>query len=167
VVSTTEKTSTCYAHPAVAAVGPCERCGRSLCDTCAFSYTGRGEGSRDDSFVRSVLRFCPDCMLAGAGQAKRGSLAYAMGSVGCLFGLVVVFVGGFALQGMGTVDLVHDKFAAGLYGASLYIFSLVGVSLGLIGRERSRLSGSPLALIGVIGNGLALALLLLMSFMAK
>jgi len=76
-------------------------------------------------------------------------------------------VGGAALQRMGTIDLARDRFAAGLFGGSLYGSSLVGISLALIGRERSRHTGSPLAVIGIVGNGLALALMLIMSFFGK
>jgi len=167
VEPTAQNISRCYAHPAVAAVGACERCSRPLCNTCAFSYSARAEGSRDDSLVKRVLRFCPDCMLAGAGQAKRGSLAYAVGSVGCLLASVVLFVGGFAMQRLGTIDLTHDKVAGGLFGGLLYASSLGGISLALIGRERSRHTGSPLALIGIVGNGLALALMVIMSFFGR
>ena len=45
----------CYAHLDVASTVECARCGRHLCDVCAFE-TAAG-------------KFCVDCMTGGAGQS--------------------------------------------------------------------------------------------------
>ena len=132
----------CYGHPDVVTGFTCEgSCGRGICDTC--------------SFVTAAGRFCPECMLAGTGgQKRRSPVGYAIGSIACA-ALGVCTLAGIFLGAAG-------KEAAGLLGVVAMLSPLVGLALGLVGRDYARRTGSPLSLIGIIGSSLTLGLYLIL-----
>jgi hypothetical protein len=137
----------CYSHREVQTTLRCEACGRGVCRVCAFETVS---GS-----------FCPDCMSSGPrGRNPGASAKYAGGSValaalGCLL-LIAMLAGATALsgtQGEGLAMVLSLPTIGCMVG---------GLALGLIGRDHARRTGSPLALIGAIANGVLLAAYLLL-----
>ncbi|HTS79036.1 MAG TPA: hypothetical protein VMH40_00430 [Myxococcaceae bacterium] len=151
-------TSACYAHPVSPAVGDCGRCGRPICTTCAFELAVPGSGTLLPTIPGF---FCADCMLAGpAPEQRRGALLFGLLSVTCF---VIAFVAmGFMMFAApaGLIERSSSEFLLGAIAIATFGLTLTGVTTGLIGRERGKHSGGTLALIGLIANGLFLALLI-------
>jgi hypothetical protein len=139
----------CHAHSSVEAPLGCDHCSRPTCQTCVF-LTEKG-------------RFCPDCMSVGpAAGPKRSSLALALGSMAAAGAAVLALIGLLLLSGKGR----SDQGTVTLLETATSAFSLTGLTLGLMGRDAARRTGSPLPLMGIIGNGLTFALYLTLSFIA-
>jgi len=135
----------CYAHLDVDATSDCERCDRKLCDVCAFE-TAAG-------------KLCADCMTEGAGPSgAHRTLRYSVISIACA-SLGVVALGILFLGLQGLVGL-----SAGFLGVTAFLSFGVGFVCALSARDHARRTGSPLALIGLIGNGALLALYLVLCF---
>jgi len=135
----------CYGHPDVPTGWLCSTCARPICETCTFD-TAAG-------------RICPDCITAGpSAQQRRSSAGYAFGSLASAAGGVSVFIAFMLMAAQGD----NDQRLLNLVGYVALGLMLTGLALGLVGREHSRRTGSPLALIGAIANGLLLALYLIL-----
>lgn len=133
----------CHAHADVETIHQCQGCGRPTCDTCAFP-AGLG-------------RYCFDCMSAGpTPEQRRSSFWYSVGSIAGAAGGALCFLAIFAAGAKGSVSPA--------VGAVLALaLLLAGGALGLMGRDYSRRTGSPLPTIGVIGNCVLLGLFLILA----
>lgn len=138
--------SACLQHAANPVTGYCVRCGRPMCDLCTF-------------WIGSAL-FCPECLSSGPSADERTSVT-VKGVLSILLALLAVLgLAGFLV--LGASGEIHPGAAMGM-GILILATSLGGVSLALVGREGARRTGSMLPLIGVILNGIALAVYALMT----
>jgi len=134
-----------YAHLDVDGINECQRCDRRLCDVCAFE-TAAG-------------KLCVDCMTEGAGPSSaQRTLRYSVVSIVCAT-LGVVALG---ILFLGLKDLVG--LSAGFLGVMAFVSFAIGFICALSGRDHARRTGSPLALIGLIGNGALLAFYIVLCF---
>jgi hypothetical protein len=131
----------CHGHQDLPTNTFCGGCGRPTCDTCAFRS--------------GASRYCFDCMSAGAtGGGGKSALLYSAVSIG--FGMLAAICTSVALFHGASPEY------AGALGAGMMIFPLAGLATGFIGRDYSRRTGSPLALIGVIANSALFAVFFVM-----
>ncbi|MBI5546639.1 MAG: B-box zinc finger protein [Deltaproteobacteria bacterium] len=132
----------CYAHLQSPSKGYCFQCNRPVCETCAFTIP--------------MGWMCPDCMTSGASpQERRSNLGYAVGSLLLAVLGIALLVAAMASSFLFTPE--EAETFAKVVGILALGSVLGGITLGLIGREHAKRTGSPLALIGVIANGALLA----------
>jgi hypothetical protein len=131
----------CAQHPDAPVAGTCTRCGSPACALCLF-------------WVGSAA-YCPECIGAGPSDEERSSVV----SRGVL-SIVLAVLGALALVGTmaaGATGVSVDGFLAMVLGVVMLVLSLGGIALGLIAREGARRTGSFLPMIGVITNGVLVA----------
>lgn len=143
-----ESNEVCVGHPDVVAVGRCDRCGRAICRLCSFTV--------------GLRELCPNCIASGADpDLQKRAASRALWSV---LLAVVTALGFVALMAIGAagVDEKSSDALAGVLGMVILGCGLAGLTLGLIGREHGRRTGSPLAIIGTIANAVMLAVFAVM-----
>jgi hypothetical protein len=133
---------TCRNHPATSVASFCTACVGPFCPVCLFS-TPQGP-------------LCPECAMRPAGQAGRSPLLRG------LLSLAGAVVGTFSLFMMMFWEVLngaamHEGLSSLLSIAAL-VCTVGGLGVGLIARDEARGRRSPLALVGVISNGVLLAL---------
>jgi hypothetical protein len=140
----------CRDHPEVASTGPCQRCGRHLCEVCAFQL--------------GVARLCPDCATAGPSVQERsrvfsgGILSVGLAVAGfAVVGLIVLAAG----AGI-DIDPVVDR--VGTTGALLA--GAGGLAAGMSSRDGARRTGSVVPMVGLVASGLLVAVVLTLSVLA-
>jgi hypothetical protein len=138
---------TCRDHPSVLSTGRCNRCGRPLCDVCAFDLGGQ--------------RLCPDCVTAGPSAEVRSRIFS-----GGLLSIALAVLGFLALAGVMVSAAAGVEVAAGVSqvaGIVALVAGAGGLAAGLSSREGARRTGSLLPTIGVVANALFLALFLILA----
>ncbi len=114
-----------------------------MCDVCLFRLAGSA--------------YCPDCATAGPSAAERskvfsgGLLSVALAVVG--FAVVV------GLVAAGAAGMAVPEPASTLLSYVWTGCSIAGLGTGLVSREGARRTGSVLPLIGIVANGLSIAVL--------
>ncbi len=138
----------CRDHPSVLATTTCSRCGRAVCAVCVFTFSG--------------TPFCPDCATAGPSTEERskvfsgGLLSVGLGVLGFVIVVAFVVAGAAGTQVPTGMDMLLSLL---MFGAAIG-----GMTAGLLSREGARRTGSLLPMIGVVTNGLLLALLVVFTF---
>lgn len=143
-------TTACRDHPEVAATGACHRCGRLLCEVCAFDLAGR--------------RFCPDCVMVGPSVDER--LKVLSGGLLSLGLAVLGFVGVVAIMVAGAAGVLIEGAVDQIVTSAMVVAGAGGLAAGLSSREGARRTGSVLPIIGIVGNALLIAILLVFIFIA-
>lgn len=129
----------CPNHPMNTAVTRCVRCERPVCHVCVFTI-----GS---------ATYCPVCVMAGpSGEEHASALNKGLLSI-------VLAVVGFAITGQIFLSL----FPMSETGLKVISFpwlgaSLGGVALALVARDGARRRGSVLPTIGLVANGVLVAI---------
>lgn len=136
---------TCLNHPSIRADLYCMRCDRPICQVCAFEV--------------GLRTFCPDCMLAGdTPEQKKASFNYGIGSVLLAVLSVALLIGMFGAYA--AMESKQAEIMANGLGLLVIASLLGGLTLGLVGRDQARRTGSPLATLGMVSNGVILAVYL-------
>lgn len=131
----------CGAHPAVAAVEICSRCGTFLCGECV-------------EYFQEVTPCCAACLplMLGGPASVRSRVSPAVG-----FAALLCWLGGFLVPERGGIALWVLSMPLGFAGLALAVQELRLIRAGQSGRR-----GRPWALIGLaVGTCYALALSLL------
>ncbi|HET9450294.1 MAG TPA: hypothetical protein VFO83_05405 [Aggregicoccus sp.] len=135
--------STCRTHPATSVASFCTACGGPFCAVCLFT-TPQGP-------------LCPECAMrpptqAGSSRLLLRSLLSLLGAVvgtGTLFAM-------FLWQALSGTEMPEG--VSSLLGILALVSTVGGLSMGLLARDAARGRRSPLALVGLISNGILLAL---------
>ncbi len=136
----------CQSHPDVAAVGRCFRCRKGICETCAFKI--------------AVGWACPDCVTAAAQETGKKGKSIAIVSI--VLGIRAILTFGLMFIVAAAIqDEKGNEAAASLLLMLSLGLGIAGLSCGFVSKDRSR-SMSGVGLTGVIINGVALGLLLLL-----
>ncbi len=129
----------CSQHPMNGAVTVCVRCERPVCHVCVFTI-----GS---------ATYCPACVMAGPSGEESAS-AFNKGLLS-----IVLAVVGFAITG--EIFLRLFPLTEGATKVLSYPWlgcSIGGVALALVARDGARRRGSVLPTIGLVANGVLLAI---------
>lgn len=142
----------CAAHAANAPVASCVRCDRPVCHVCVFTFGGD--------------TWCPECLTSGD-SAEESSGLFGKGVLSVLLAVLgggltaVFFVAGDQLGDTGAIVLFYPWIASTIGGAAL----------ALIARDGARRRGSVLPTIGLVANGILIAIQLALTvygnFVAK
>ncbi len=129
----------CSQHPMNGAVTVCVRCERPVCHVCVFTI-----GS---------ATYCPVCVRAGP-SGEEAAAAFNKGLIS-----IVLAVVGFAITG----EIFLQVFPLNETAKAAISFpwlgaSLAGVALALVARDGARRRGSVLPTIGLVANGLLVAI---------
>lgn len=129
----------CPQHPMNTAVTRCVRCERPVCHVCVFTI-----GS---------ATYCPACVMAGpSGEEHASALNKGLVSI-------VLAVVGFAITGQIFLQLFPmSEAAVNVISFPWVGSSLAGVALALIARDGARRRGSVLPTIGLVANGVLVAI---------
>lgn len=136
----------CVKHPGVAAIALCINCRAPVCQTCDFIYPGG-------------VHLCPSCAANPRPQLSPGRKKLIPWSIG----LAVLSIAGLA----GVVTLARlvpraDAQAIGAAGELVSLLpALIGLALGVASFDR-RLRTPGIVWVGVVGNGVVLAIWLLL-----
>jgi hypothetical protein len=139
----------CGQHAANASVARCVRCDRPVCHVCVFTF---GSGT-----------YCPECLAAGpsreetSGILSKGVLSIVLAVLGA--GITAVFfVGGAERFGDGGMMILSYPWIASTIG---------GAALALIARDGARRRGSVLPTIGLVANGMLIAIQLVLTIIGN
>lgn len=129
----------CSHHAANTAVASCAVCNRPVCHVCVFTI-----GS---------ATYCPTCVSAGPSDDDRSS-AFNKGLLS-----VVLAVIGFAIGAQVFLQIFpQSEELAAVLSYPWLASSIGGAALALVARDGTRRRGSVLPTIGLVANGLLLAL---------
>lgn len=135
----------CRDHPSVVAATTCSRCGRAICALCLFTFSGSS--------------FCPDCATAGPSAEERSKVfSGGLLSVGLA---VAGFVGVVILLAVGAAGVQIPPGVDSLLSMLMFGSAIGGLLSGLTSRDGARRTGTLLPMIGVVANGLLVALLIM------
>jgi tellurite resistance protein TehA-like permease len=139
--------ATCRTHPATTVSTFCSSCVGPYCGVCLFA-TPQGP-------------LCPECALRPSRQGRGSALLRSVLSLCCaIVGTLVLFCM-LLFQALSGKEL--PEAGATLLGFLALISSVGGLSLGLIARDHAQGQRSPLALVGLIANGVLLGAFVLLS----
>jgi len=137
----------CVQHPDAPAVTLCHNCRAPVCATCDFAFPGD-------------IHLCPSCATNSRPQMSKGRRKLIPWSIG------LAVVGLLGLVGMVVViTALHNKETAGAVAIGFQLISfwpaVIGLALGVSTIDK-RLKTPGIIWIGIIGNGLVVAIWLLM-----
>jgi len=140
----------CGQHAANASVARCVRCERPVCHVCVFTF--------------GPATYCPDCLIAGPSRAEasgivsKGVLSIILAVFGAGITVVLFFVGETQWFGKEVAMILSYPWIASTIG---------GAALALMARDGARGRGSVLPTVGLVANGILIAIQLAFSIIGN